>query len=439
MSRDMAQAPSETVATVVGGGLPASVRDAAQRRGEPQEVVWQRERAWDLFQQLALPERAAHLWRYTDPKRFVPDDDVLGQPMEPGAGPDHDDERFAATVILSGGECRITVGEDAARRGVRILDLAQALHDQDDLLEGRLGSLVPPEHGKFEALATALWRTGFALHVPRRVELEKPIRVVVASGPGSWDALRYAVALDEGARAAVIEEHAGTEEAPGHHYGIGELWIDDNARLEHVIIQRHSAAALAHLTYRTRLGAHSIHRPFVTAVGGKLIKIDTGTRLAGQGAETELLGLVFGTGRQHFDHHTVHDHRARNTHSNLEMRTVLTDRSRSAYTGLIRIGKDAPYSEAFQENRNLVMSPGAKADTIPELEIETDEVQCKHGATVGPMDEEHIFYLMSRGIPRQAALQMLVRGFVDSLLDQAPAGARELLEGSIAEKLTHIA
>jgi Fe-S cluster assembly protein SufD len=205
-----------------------------------------------------------------------------------------------------------------------------------------------------------------------------------------------------------------------------------------VVIQRFPDGVISHVTYRTRVDRGGSHRPFIVSLGGRLSKFDVGTLLAGDGSETELLGVVFGAKGQRFDHHTVHDHAARNTRSNLEMRVVLTDRAQSAYTGLIRIGESAPFAEAYQENRNLVLSKRAKAETIPELEISTDEVRCKHGATVGPVDEDQIFYLMSRGIPWTRAVRMIVRGFVDAVLDRAPTDLKAKIGETVEERLRHI-
>ncbi|HZN59563.1 MAG TPA: SufD family Fe-S cluster assembly protein, partial [Planctomycetota bacterium] len=129
-------------------------------------------------------------------------------------------------------------------------------------------------------------------------------------------------------------------------------------------------------------------------------------------------GFLLGEGKQHFDHHTVHDHRAGKTRSNLDFKVVLKDRSRSAYTGLIRIEPGCPDSEAYQENRNLLLNDGARAESIPELEILTDEVKCTHGATMGTLDAQHLFYLMSRGIDRAEAIRLIVGGFIEPTLSR---------------------
>jgi len=145
--------------------------------------------------------------------------------------------------------------------------------------------------------------------------------------------------------------------------------------------------------------------------------------------------VVLGGDRQKFDHHTSHRHLSGNTWSNIDFKAALTDRARSSYTGLIRIEEDAPSSEAFQENRNLLLSDTCRADTIPELEILTDDVSCSHGATAAPIDPEQIFYLQSRGIPRHEAVRLVVKGFLEPTLAMVPAAVRAGLDELVAARL----
>jgi Fe-S cluster assembly protein SufD len=167
-------------------------------------------------------------------------------------------------------------------------------------------------------------------------------------------------------------------------------------------------------------------------------KADLGSHLEGPGANVELVGFLCGEGKQHFDHHTVHDHRAPHTYSDLDFKVVLKDKARSAYTGLIRIEPDAPQSEAYQENRNLLLTEGAKAESIPELEILTDDVKCTHGATMGNLDPEHLFYLMSRGLSRGEALRLIVGGFIEPTLSRIPEDLRERLRDHVEDRIKEL-
>ncbi len=174
------------------------------------------------------------------------------------------------------------------------------------------------------------------------------------------------------------------------------------------------------------------------SLGAKTMKLDTGTLLAGEGSEVETIGLLFGSGRQAFDHHTVHHHTAPHTNSNLDFKAVVTGRARSAYTGNITIEKEAPFSSAYQTNHNLLLSDKAQAESIPELEIKVDEVQCSHGATVGQVDPDELFYLMSRGIPEKEAVRQIVRGFLEAILQKVPAKLQDPLRRELDSRLQEI-
>ena len=171
-------------------------------------------------------------------------------------------------------------------------------------------------------------------------------------------------------------------------------------------------------------------------LGAALSKAHVITKLAGEGASTHLYGFVFGHGAQHIDQHTLQDHQAPHTESDLQFKAALQDQSRMIYTGLIRIAKAAKQTNAYQSNHNLLLSRTAKAETIPMLEILADDVQCKHGASIGPIDDEQTFYLKSRGIPHEAAQRLIVMGFIEPIIQQIPFEPlqnqlRQEIEGSL--------
>jgi Fe-S cluster assembly protein SufD len=167
-------------------------------------------------------------------------------------------------------------------------------------------------------------------------------------------------------------------------------------------------------------------------------KQNFGVSLDGPYSESDMYGLLFGTGRQHFDNHTLHHHATGQTKSNIDFKVVLRDKALSAYTGLIKIDAGAEVCEAYQENRNMLLNPGTRAETIPELEILNEEVTCSHGATVGPIDPIDVFYLQSRGIGREEAVRMIVSGFVASTLKLVPEDIRERIEDAVARRLEDV-
>ena len=173
----------------------------------------------------------------------------------------------------------------------------------------------------------------------------------------------------------------------------------------------------------------------LAALGSSISKVNCGSLLTGKGAESNIFGLAIGDGKQHFDHRTVHEHQAGHTHSDLKFKVALRDKAHSVYTGLIRIDEEAAFCEAYQENRNLILSPDAKAETIPELEILNNEVRCSHGATVGRIDDLEVFYLESRGISRTEAIRLIVSGFVGPIADRLPEVVRDRLRDVIISRL----
>jgi len=355
-----------------------------------------------------LPDRAVPLWRYTDPRHLLPDE-----------------ARPTRTSLA------VDLPEAARVAGVQALPLDEANGDAPDI-----GALVPSDHGPLEAVNGATFEGGLLLRVPTGVTLEEPIRLGLQAPAGSLSVPRLLIDIGAGASVTVVEDHTGG--TGGRISSVTELHVGDGAHVHHVILQAWDADARGHLTSRATLGRDANLVTALTSFGGDRVKMDLGAILAGSGARSEMLGFALGEGAQHLDHHTIHEHTAPDTWSNLEFKAVLGDQSRSTYTGRIRIIKGAPRSEAYQENRNLILGADARADTIPELEILTDDVMCSHGATVAPVEEEPIFYLQSRGLDRETATRLYVRGFLDSTLRRLPPGLAERVEAVIDDRLDRL-
>jgi Fe-S cluster assembly protein SufD len=423
----------------VGLDLREAVEAVSRDRCEPDWLAGLRREAAELWADTPLPDRVAHLWRYTDPRDLLPDPSAA-LPVRDGPRASEwpselretiDSGGLSGAILVDGsGIVRSFLEPSLVRAGVFVGDLHEAARDRVDLVRSRLGTLVPAGSGKFEALASAIWRGGVLVHVPRGVEVPRPIHLWTRHG-GAIEARRLLVVLDEASALTLIDEHEGGRDGKSNLYSIVESFAGPASRLRHVVVQRLGRKAVLHLTQRARAERDANVLSVIASLGGARTKADMGTFLDGIGAEVDLVGFLFGDGRRHFDHHTVHDHRAPGTASDLDFKVVLKDGARSAYTGLIRIATDAPRSEAYQENRNLLLDEGTKAESIPELEILTDEVMCTHGATVGTLDPEHLFYLESRGIPKAEARRMVVSGFIEPTLARIPEDLRERLRAHV--------
>ena len=405
----------------------AAVRAAAGRAGGEESTLGARLAALEILRETPLPDRVRHLWRYTDFTRLLPE--TLEAPVSPVPVPDIPEppEGGMVVVLLPGSPPQVRATAPVREAGVRVVPLAEA-----DGIQG-FGTAVPATHGFFEAMNAAAWDAGAAVLVPGGTHLERAIRVVLVAPDGA-SLPRLLVVAGRGSEASVVEEHVGG--GPGTRLvSVTETLVGEGATLRHTVLQRLDGAARAHLTARARVARDGGISTAVASFGGGVVKMDLGAVLAERGARSELVGFVLGEGDQHMDHHTVHHHTAPRTWSNIDFKVALTGRARSAYTGLIRIETSAPGTEAYQENRNLLLSESARAETIPELEILTDDVQCTHGATVAPLDPEQVFYLESRGVPGDEAERLIVRGFLEATLSRLPASVRDEVEVAVERRL----
>lgn len=371
------------------------------------------------FAALPAPDRAKHLWRYSDPAQFTPSDPAV------------------APQAVAGGQASIVVPEEALRQGVLVESVLTG-----GAVKGFLGSLVPAEMGRMEALNLAHCSGGYFVRIPRGVTLTEPIRISCSvEGPaGSFSAVRNVIVLEEGASATLVEDSRGSHVASGgrHLNEVTEIFAAAESSLRYVPLQHLPRDVAAHRTMRARLDRGARMLTVIASFGCEAYKSDLGVHLVGEGAESTMVGVCFAGSRQRMDHHTLQDHRGAHTRSDIDFRVVLSGRARSAYTGLIRIEHDASYTEAFQENRNLLLSDASRAESIPELEIMTDEVRCKHGATVGPIDREQLFYLATRGLDPREATRMIVAGFLDAAVANLPGDLAEEIHAETADRLREI-
>lgn len=297
---------------------------------------------------------------------------------------------------------------------------------------------------KLATLNGAFHHDDVVIQVPPKTCDVVPLRLVHLCSVSGKQALFPLTIITVGAGSSVtlIDEYVSVS-ADGSHdahlvNGRIEIVLEPGASLHYVRLQRWGAQAREFLLQRATLAQGATLTMANINLGAALSKAHIVTRLAGERASTRLYGFVFGHGRQHIDQHTLQDHQAPHTESDLQFKAALQDESRMIYTGLIRIAKHAAQTNAFQANHNLMLSNAARAETIPMLEILADDVQCKHGASIGPIDDEQAFYLMSRGISREQAVRLLVMGFVESIIQQVPfEPLQERLRQEIAGGLRH--
>ena len=437
-----------------------TARAIARAGDEPDWLESWRLAAWETYEAAPLPDRVVHLWRYTEPEKFLTD---KVNPLLPDGSTGNavnlstvialsekfsteGSEQLAGLFLQQDAQAASYALQDEWRKaGVLFSDLNSAVAEHSDLVEQYLGTMVSAEDSKFGALNAALFTGGSFLYVPKGVEVTAPFHSVFQGGADLSAVFpRTLVVLDEGATATLIDEYGSAPETAATNgaspriiaHVVTEAHIGKNAQLQYVNVQNWGSRTRSHYTQTTHVGGDGRAASVSVALGGLYNKTSLLSELRGANAYSEMIGVVFGDGNQHFDNHTEHLHVHGHTYSDLDFKVVLEDRARSAYTGLIRIEQDAADCEAYQENRNLLLDEECRAESIPELEILNEDVRCTHGATVGPIDEEQLFYLMTRGLPRREAEQAIVEGFFAPVLDRIDDEAlKHRLWGYVRSKL----
>lgn len=438
--------PADPAPAILEQNYPTDLYDReqvialSQSQNEPAWLADLRLAAWEAFERLPMPTQRERAWKYFDPARLRLDgrlsQDGTAAGTMPNLGPD--DQRGALAVQQDGETERVELDEALRAQGVIVTSLAQAVVEHSDLVRRYLGSVVGGDEGKFAALNSALWSGGVFIFVPRDVEVALPVQVALLQHqPDQTLFPRLLVVLERNAKLTLVEERIGAGEAGGFVAGVTEFVVGEGADLHHYAVQRWGGRVQDVTVQRTLLAKDAKSTTLTAGIGGALQKWWVDARIEGAGAESKMYGVFFGTGGQHMDVITVQDHIGPHTTSDLLYKSALKDRAVGAYYGLTRVGPDARGTAANQEDRNLLLSPKAKADADPVLEIMTsDVIRCGHGASAGPVDQEQLFYLECRGLPRPQAERLLVKGFLNQVLEQIPLpSVRSTVERAIDAKL----
>jgi Fe-S cluster assembly protein SufD len=331
------------------------------------------------------------------------------------------------------------VDPSLAEQGVIFTDLATAMVEHEDLVKQYfMTEAVPADFGKFEALHAAMWQTGAFLYVPKGVTVSLPFRsFALAQEAGSALFTHSLVVVEEGAEAFFVDAYQSeTQEEHAFASAVVELFLKDDAKLRYVQVQDWGRHVWNFMTQRAILGRDAELKSLEVTLGSKFTKNSIGSHLRGENGLAEMLGIYFGDQDQFFDHHTWQLHESPYATSDLEFKGALKEGARSVYSGLIKVEEGAQKTDAFQQNRNLVLDRTARADSIPNLEIAANDVRCTHGATVSQVEPEHIFYLQARGIPRSEAQKLVVEGFFRPVIDRIPVEEiQDFLQSAIARKV----
>ena len=405
-----------------------------------------RERAWETFNRLPLPTTNEEAWRRTDLRALpaaafrLPAEDahqslppVPADLLQPLTGDQH-----GGQVVLQPGGARLALDAALAEKGVIFTDLQSAEREHADLVERLAGELVRAEEGKFAALAAAFAQNGVLLYIPKGLTVEQPLHSILwGAGVGLAHFSHLLVWLDEGASATYVHEFASPDEdGEALHAGIVEIKVADDANLRFVELQSWGRHVWNFSHERVQVERGGNLDWIIGAIGSRLTKNFSELDLVGEGATGRMSGFYFADGVQHLDHDTQQNHLAARTTSDLLFKGAVKGRSRSIWQGMIYVAPGAQKTDGYQANRNLVLSPDARADSIPGLEILADDVRCTHGATVGQVEAEPLFYLRSRGLPLSEAERLIVAGFFDPIMQRIPFDSvRARFQQAIEDKM----
>ncbi|MCS7234871.1 MAG: Fe-S cluster assembly protein SufD [Armatimonadota bacterium] len=406
---------------------------------EPEWLRRVREQAWDLCRSLPLPPPTHEAWRRTPPERLTADG------LRPVVQPQGGEAAWQASeglreeeplLVLHNGAPAGSEGADRLRRaGVVFCDLRTAAREYAHLVEPHLfRSGLRPEENAFTAQHVAFATGGVFLYVPAGVEVDEPLVAAEWVDGEGLVAPHVLVVLEAQSRATLIHRRTGLGSGLVN-LGV-ELVVQDGAQLRYVQLQDLPQEVRELGVVRARVGRDATVHSLVASFGASVEKLFVESTLDSPGGSSEMLGAFFADDAQHYDVHTLQEHQAPHTASDLLYKVALLGSARSVFAGLIRVHPGAQKTNAFQSNRNLLLSPDARADSKPELEIMANDLRCTHGSAVSRLEEQHLFYLQTRGLTRQQAVHMIVEGFFSEVLDRLPLERVRLwLEQKVAEKM----
>ena len=420
--------------------------DASRALGGPDWLVRRREAAAERLADLTWPTSREEIWRYSPVDRFDPEQfspipaEELGSPGQegaPGGGllAAEAGERSGLVVVRNGRVVHHELDPALEAKGVHVCGLATCAAGEAEPWLGQCSDASPDA---FTVLHDAFLAGGAFVHVPAGVVVDKPIVVLHWSqGEGRASFPHTLVVAEEAAQVAVVDRFSS---AGGPHLvdAVVELVLGDGANVRYLSVQEHGPHTWQVALQRAHLSRDAVLRSSAVALGGDYARLRNEARLDGSGAESDLLAVYFGDGTQTHDFRTLQDHAAPHTRSTLLFKGAVEDEAHSVYSGMVRLRPEAQRAEAYQTNRNLVLSEGAGAESIPNLEIEANDVKCSHASTVGPVDDDQRYYLATRGIPPEEADRLIVMGFFEDVIARLPVRSLvDPLREAVTRKIEH--
>ncbi|RMF43419.1 MAG: Fe-S cluster assembly protein SufD [Planctomycetota bacterium] len=418
-------------------------------RNEPEWLLEARRKAWDAFEQSAWPDRSQEEWMRSDLRPFklaryrLPT--AAASTAESSGLADAGIPRWLEEGVEAAGTLHTLDGrtvyarlEDKwAQQGVLFGDLGELVSDHGDLVRSHLNQIVDWNQNRFAQLHAAIWSGGHLVHVPRGVVVDQPFHIVAGLTDGATDAGHTLIVIEEGAEATVLYESSSPHgEAEGLHLGGLEIVVQPGGRLRYVNLQDWGRRVWHFAHQKAILHRDASIQWTIAALGSRFAQVSQQVALEGEGAHSQVNGVLFTQDRQQLTYNTLQQHVAASCSSDFLYKAALQDRSRTVWRGMIRVEPGAQKTDGYQRNDNLLLSDHVRADSIPGLEILADDVRCTHGSTSGSVDEEQIFYAQTRGFTRKEATRMIVTGFFQHIFDRITIDSvREALGSAIARQV----
>ena len=414
-------------------------------KGEPQWLKNSRENAWKLFESMDWPSRSQEDWMRSDLRGFRLEKYALSEPSEATSLSAAEIPQWLSEGIQPAGSIESLDGKtlsenlvsEEASKGVLFGDLSRIAAESPEIVEPHFGSVVAADQDKFSAFQGAFWNGGHFLYVPRGVRVENPFYVSAGLTDGGSDIGRTLIVLEEGAEATFLYEANSTDAgAKGLHAGGVEIIVKPGAHLRYVNLQDWGRGVWNFGHHKATVDRDASIQWTVAALGSKFSQVSQQVALVGEGAYSQVNGVLFTQERQQLTYNTHQHHQAAHCRSDFLYKAALQDQSRTVWRGMIGVDPGAQKTDGYQRNDNLLLSDQSRADSIPGLEILADDVRCTHGSTSGKVDEELIFYAQSRGYTRKEAVRMIVTGFFQQIFDRITIeSVREALGLSIARQV----
>ena len=436
--------------TALQGITAAAWQEISRACGDPDWVRNLRRKAWETYVDTPMPTLRDEDWRRTDYRELQLEDLLLYMPAGIEAACEADlpeslrshsetGDTWGGMAVQVNSEIALTRLDEALQaQGVILAPLGQAVHTHPELVQPYLGRIVTPSDGKFPALHGAFFAGGIFCYVPPDTTVELPIQTLVWMNAENIAVFPHVLLVaDRGSQVTFVERYASpTLEAQSFSCPATEVVAKDGAQVRHVTIQDWGRHVIELGFQRLRVDNDGHLHTILAATGGKLVKNYIDNSFAGSGVEAFHRGFFFTDGAQHMDYKTMQDHLAPYSTSDLLIKGALRDRSRAVFTGVINVRKGSKRTDAYQENRNLLLSKRARSDSIPILEIDNDDVRCTHGSATGQVDQEELFYVMAHGLNKNDAARMLVEGFFSEVIQHTPLdGVQAQLAGKVQEKM----